>query len=281
MLFVAPALLVNLLVIAGPGVSSIVYAFTDWNGISAPRFIGVDNFVRLAGDDRFWNALTHNAIYLVVFLTVPLGMGLAGAFMLSRIRRGAALFRVLFFLPYIMVSVVNAQIWKNLLDPNTGVAAGLHRIGIDWLDDVYFLGDPALSLGSVMFVDNWHFWGFLVVLFLAAMGGIDGNLYEAARIDGANALQEFRHVTLPGIRPTIIFALTMIALGSLLAFDYGFILTGGGPAGSSDLAALLINRTAFQSLEAGYGSAMAITLSGLSGILLIVFAVLRRREDES
>lgn len=280
-LFLLPALAINLLVIGGPTVASIYYAFTDWNGLSRAGFVGLDNFVELASDGRFWNALGHNFIYLAIFMTVPFAMGLAGAFMLSRIRRGATLFRVLFFIPYIVVSVVNAQIWKNLLNPEVGIAAQLRVFDIHVLDDVYFFGDRAYTLASVAFVDNWHFWGFLVVLFLAAMQGIDNSLYEAARVDGANARQEFRHIVLPGIRPTLVFALTLIALASLLAFDYAYILTGGGPARSSDLVALLINRTAIQSREAGYGSAMAISLTLLSAVLLALFAWLRRNEDET
>jgi raffinose/stachyose/melibiose transport system permease protein len=218
---------------------------------------------------------------MVFFLTVPIAMGLYGAFALSRVRRGATLFRVLFFIPYLIASVVNAAIWKNILDPQAGLAAALDKIGIHWLDNVYFFGDPNLSLGSVMFVDNWHFWGFLVVLFLAATTNIDGSRYEAARIDGANAWQEFWHITLPGIRPTLAFALTIISLWSLLAFDYAYALTGGGPAGSSDLVSLLVNRTAFGANEAGYAAFMGLTMSVLGGVIVIVIGLLRRKEDES
>lgn len=281
LLFIAPALVLNLVVIGGPAISNLYYAFTDWSGLGPAHFNGLDNAVRLFQDQSFWNALEHNFIYMVFFMTVPIVMGLYGAFALSRVRRGAALFRVLFFIPYLIASVVNAAIWKNILDPQAGLAAALDKIGIHWLDNVYFFGDPNLSLGSVMFVDNWHFWGFLVVLFLAATVNIDGSRYEAARIDGANAWQEFWHVTLPGIRPTLAFALTMISLWSLLAFDYAYALTGGGPAGSSDLVSLLVNRTAFGANEAGYAAFMGLTMSVLGGILVIIIGLLRRKGDES
>ncbi|GAA2238400.1 sugar ABC transporter permease [Herbiconiux moechotypicola] len=277
--FALPALAINLLVIGGPTIAGIGYSFTDWNGISAPEFIGLDNWVRLLNDEALWNALGHNFVYLLIFLTVPLGVGLAGAFMLSRIRRGAALFRVLFFIPYLLLSVINAQIWRNILDPEVGLASALNRIGIHWLDGVYFFADKDLALYSVAFVDSWTFWGFLVVLFLAAMQGIDASQFEAARIDGANAWQEFRYVVLPGIRPTLTFALMIIAIGSLLTFDYPFILTNGGPAGASDVASLLVNRTAFVAREAGYASALALSLSLLSAVFLILFNFLRRGEE--
>jgi raffinose/stachyose/melibiose transport system permease protein len=279
--FLAPALGVNLLVIAGPAVSNIYYAFTDWTGFGKAHFTGLDNAVRLFHDQSFWNALGHNFQYMLFFLTVPLVMGLFGAFALSRIRRGAALFRVLFFLPYLIASVVNAAIWKNILDPQAGLAGQFDKLGIHFLDGVFFFGDPSLSLRSVMFVDNWHFWGFLVVLFLAATTSIDGARYEAARIDGANAWQEFWHVTLPGIRPTLVFALTIISLWSLLTFDYAYALTGGGPAGSSDLVSLLVNRTAFGANEAGYAAFMGLAMSALGAFFLIIIGFLRRKEDPS
>jgi raffinose/stachyose/melibiose transport system permease protein len=280
LLFLVPAFVLNLLVIGGPGVASIYFAFTDWNGFGEAHFTGLDNATKLLGDQEFWNAMIHNAFYMFFFLTVPIIMGLVGAFMLSRIRRGALVFRVLFFLPYLLASVVNAAIWKNIFDPEDGLAAQLHQFGIHWLDDVYFLGDTSLSLPSVAFVDNWHFWGFLVVLFLAAMQSVDPSRYEAARIDGANAWQEFWNVTLPGIRPTLIFALTIICLWSLLAFDYAFALTQGGPAGSSDLVSLLVNRTAFGSNQAGYAAFMGLVISVLGGVFLVIIAILRRNEEE-
>jgi raffinose/stachyose/melibiose transport system permease protein len=264
-MYMLPAMATNLLVIAGPGASSFYYAFTDWNGFTSPKFTGFANATRLAHDPDFWNAIRHNFTYLLVFLIVPIAMGLAGAFMLSRIRRGATLFRVLYFLPYLVASVVNAQIWKNILDPQAGLAAQLDKVDIHVLDNVFFFGDSRLSLYSVAFVDNWQFWGFLVVLFLAAMQGVDVNRIEAARVDGANSWQEFWHITLPGIRPTLTFAVMVIALWSLLAYDYAYALTGGGPAGSSDLVSLLVNRTAFQSLEAGYAAFIALAMSALGG----------------
>jgi raffinose/stachyose/melibiose transport system permease protein len=280
-LFLLPALVINLLVIGGPGISSLFYAFTSWNGFSSPTFTGLDNFFTLLGDKDFWNAIGHNFIYMAIFLTVPLFMGLVGAFMLSRIRRGRTIFRVLFFIPYLIASVVNAQIWRNLLDPTSGLASQLDKIGIHWLDHIFFFGDSNLALYSVAFVDNWHFWGFLVVLFVAAMQGVDSSQFEAARIDGANAWQEFWHVALPGIRPTLTFALMIISLWSLLAFDYAYVLTAGGPAGASDLVSLLVNRTAFGSLQAGYAAFIALALSVLGGIFLVIFTFIRRNEDES
>jgi len=279
--FLMPALAVNLLVIGGPGLSSFYYALTDWNGFTTPTFTGAENFGRLLGDSNFWNAISHNAIYLLVFITVPMAMGLGAAFMLSRIRRGTSALRVVYFIPYLFASVVTAQVWKNLLSPNSGIASALHNIGITALDDVYFFGDTRLALFSVIAVDIWQFWGFLVVLFLAAMQGIDVSRFEAARIDGANAWHEFWHIALPGIRPTLTFAFMIISLWSLLTFNFVYVLTGGGPAGSSDVVALLVNRTAFESLQAGYATSIALAMSFLGAALLVIFHFIRRGEEEA
>jgi raffinose/stachyose/melibiose transport system permease protein len=281
LLFILPALAINLLVIGGPALSNLYYAFTDWDGFSTPHFTGLANAQRLIGDADFWNAIGHNFVYMAIFLTVPLAMSLAGAFMMSRIRRGAGLFRVIYFVPYLIASVVNAQVWKNLLDPTSGLASQLDKIGIHWLDGVFFFGDSNLALYSVAFVDNWQFWGFLVVLFLAAMQSVDGSQFEAARLDGANAWHEFWHITLPGIRPTLTFALIIISLWSLLAFDYAYVLTGGGPAGSSDLVSLLVNRTAFQSLQAGYAAFIALAMTLLGAVILVIRWLVSRKVDES
>jgi raffinose/stachyose/melibiose transport system permease protein len=281
MLWLSPALLVNLLVVGGPGLSSLYYAFTDWNGFTTPHFTGLANARRLLSDPDFHNAIKHNFFYLLFFLAVPIVMGLIGAFMLTRIKRGATLFRIIYFIPYLAASVVNAQIWKNLLDPNQGIAAELDKIHIHLLDSVYFLGDSRLSLPSVAFVDNWAFWGFLLVLFFAAMQDVDTGLLEAARIDGANARQEFWHIVLPGIRPTLTFALMIISIWSLLAYDYAYALTGGGPAGSSDLVSLLVNRTAFLSLEAGYAAFIALAMSALGAVFILIFFILARNQDET
>jgi raffinose/stachyose/melibiose transport system permease protein len=128
-----------------------------------------------------------------------------------------------------------------------------------------------------MFADNWHWWGFLMILFLTAMQNIPMDLYDAAKIDGANRWQEFLNVTLPGIRPTVMFMLMMTAIWSFLGFDYVWILTEGGPAGSSELVATYLYKQAFQRFEAGYAAAIGITISAIAGFIATLFAILRQR----
>ncbi|BAL98619.1 putative ABC transporter permease protein [Caldilinea aerophila DSM 14535 = NBRC 104270] len=271
----APLLLLNLVVIITPSLLSVRYAFTEWTGIGPARYIGLANFQEMLADPVFYRALWNNVRWTLIFLTVPVMMGLLGASLLSSIRRGQILFRTLYFIPYVIASVVNAYIWKLILNPVFGIGPWLAERGIPWLD-IRFFARTDTSLYAVAFVDNWHFWGFLVVLYLAAMHAVDPELYEAARIEGANRWHEFWHVTLPGIRPTLVFTLLMIMIWSFLVFDYIYLLTGGGPAHSSEVLATLTYSTAFYSLRVGYATAIALTMTLFSAIFIGMFVLLRR-----
>ncbi|HLI90620.1 MAG TPA: sugar ABC transporter permease [Ktedonobacteraceae bacterium] len=279
--FMLPFFLANFAVVLGPSLSTFYYAFTDWSGIGPAHFIGLANFAQLLHDADFHRAVIYNLLWVAMFLTVPIALGLLGAFLLSQIRRFQLLFRVIYFIPYIIASVVNAAIWQQILDPQQGLAFALDRVGIHWLDNVYFLGDKRLALASVAFVDNWHFWGFLVVIFLAAMQSIDAELYNAARVDGAGRWGQFYHVTLPGIRSVLGLALLLVTVWSLLVFEYPFIMTQGGPAGATQVMTILLYKDAFALNEPGYAAAMGLCISLLAIVVALIFVLLRRKGWES
>ncbi|GII92753.1 sugar-binding protein [Sinosporangium siamense] len=276
-MFIAPLLIVNVLVIAGPGLMSVYYSFTDWDGLDQADFVWFSNYTDLIGDPDFRRALLHNLLWTVFFLVVPMSMGLLGAFLLSRIRRGQLLFRVLFFIPYVIATVVSATVWRQILSPTSGIGPALSNLGIPLLDDVNFLGDGDIALGAVAFINNWQWWGFLVVIFLAAMQGIEPSLYEAARMDGAGAWREFWNITLPSIRPTFMFLSLMTVIWSFLVFDYVYILTQGGPAGSTDVLSTVMYRAAFSEQQAGYASAIGVMLALISAGTVCGYLYLRRR----
>ncbi|MCU1584580.1 MAG: sugar-binding protein [Microbacteriaceae bacterium] len=265
-----PLVLVNIVVILIPSVSSVIYSFTDWSGIGNATFIGFDNYTTMFGDADFRNALWHNILWTIFFLIVPMAMGLFGAYALTRVRRFRLLFRVAYFIPYIVASVVSASIWRSLLSPDTGVGKIL---------GVNFLGDRNLALGSVAFVNNWAWWGFLVVVFLASMQSINPNLYEAAAMDGAGPTRQFFSITMPSIRPTFAFLGLMTIIWSFLSFDYVYILTQGGPAGSTDVLSTLLYRNAFGTLQAGYASAMGVVMALISGIVVAVYLWIRKTRN--
>jgi raffinose/stachyose/melibiose transport system permease protein len=275
-LFVLPILVINLAVVAGPALSSVYYSMTKWNGIRDPTWVGLDNFRTLAGDQAFRHAFQNNVIWLAMFLTIPIAMALVAASLLAPVRRGAIFYRMFLFIPYVLPSVVTAALWRSLLSPDRGIPALLTGLGVPGFDKA-FLGDPRTVLPAIGFVDNWHWWGFLMVLFLASMQSIPADLYESARLDGANRWQEFRDVTLPGIRPTIVFMILMTTIWSFLTFDYIWILTQGGPAGASEVLSVLVYKEAFRNFNAGYAAAIGLTMSFFVGCVIIVFQGLRRR----
>lgn len=275
-LFVLPILLINFVVIIGPSLSAIAASFTDWNGINTANFIGLDNYTRLLTDADYGGAFLHNLEWLAIFMSVPIAMALIAASLLAPLRRGGMLIRTALFVPYVLPSVLTSNIWRNLLSPTLGIGAALANMGIPGLDHA-FLGDPHTSLVTAAFVDNWHWWGFLMVLFLSAMQNVPPDLYDAARVDGANRWQEFRHVTIPGIRPTLVFMLLMTAIWSFIAFDYVYILTQGGPAGSSEVLGTLVLKAALHNQEYGYASTIGLSMAFFAGIVIAIFTFLRRR----
>lgn len=277
-LFILPILVIHLTVVLIPSLSAVYYSLTDWSGIGEAEFIGLQNFADIFQDKAFLQALRNNLVWLVFFLTVPFTIALAAASLLAQVKAGGAglFYRFVFFLPYILPSVVTANIWQNLLSPRHGVGAQLAKVGIPGLD-IAFLGRSDTALLSIAFIDNWHYWGFLTVLFLTAMQSVPLELYDAAKIDGANRWQQFFHVTLPGIRPTLLFMLMMTAIWSFLVFEYVWILTQGGPAGASEVLGTLVYKQAFQRFEAGYGAAMGLTMSAFAGVIILIFVGLRRR----
>lgn len=270
-LFIAPLLVVNLLVVAGPGLMSVYYSLTDWDGLDEAHFVGLANYAALFASPDFRGALLHNLLWTAFFLVVPMSMGLLGAFLLSRIRRGQMLFRLLFFVPYVIATVVSAAIWRQILSPTSGLGPALG------FEDVNLLGDGSLALGTVAFINNWQWWGFLVVIFLAAMQSIEPSLYEAARMDGAGSWREFWHITLPSIRPTFMFLSLMTVIWSFLVFDYIYILTQGGPAGATDVLSTVMYRAAFSEQQAGYASAIGVVLALISAVTVGGYLYLRRR----
>lgn len=276
-LFILPIFLLHLVVVAGPSVSAFYYSMTEWSGLGEAEFVGLENFRELILEDtNYRRALVNNLVWLSFFVTIPFILALITAALLAQIRRGSMFYRTSLFIPFILPSVIVASIWRNLLSPSVGLGGQLVKAGIPGLD-IAFLGNTKTALLAIAFVDNWHFWGFLMVLFLAAMQNIPADLYDAAKIDGANRWQEFRHVTIPGIRPTLAFMLMMVAIWSFLVFEYVWILTQGGPAGASEVLGTLIYKQAFNRFEAGYAAAIGLTMSLFAVIIIGFFALLRRR----
>lgn len=274
--FILPVLLLNLIVVVIPSIAGLAVAFTDWTGYNVPGFVGLQNFQRLFQDEVFFLALKNNLVWTGLFLTAPIAFGLMGAYILSTIKRGQMFFRVAYFIPYVIASVVNSQMWRQLLHPRVGIGPLLANHGITFLDFPIF-GTRETALFGVAFVDAWHFWGFLVVIYLSAMSAVDVELYEVARLDGASRFQQFRYVTLPSIRPTLVFTILMIIIWSSTTFDYVYMLTSGGPANASELMSTYLYDNAFSRFDAGYAATIGMMMSIWVALAVAGFVYLRRR----
>lgn len=269
-LYLVPTLIINFVIVLVPALLTVVLAFCSWDGISTPTFSGLDNFRALFADSVFWSALTNNVIWTCIFLVVPIAMGLLAASMLLIVRRGSNFFQVVYFLPVVIATVITARVWQGMIySPVTGLFGILSRMGLPLANP---LAQPSTALFGVATVDLWHWWGFLCVIFFAALRQVPQEHIEAARIEGANYGQMMRYVLLPAIRPTIMLMMIMTVIWSFLAFDFVYILTQGGPAFSSEVLSTLAYRHAFYDLNVGQAAAAALVISlfGLVGTFFYV-----------
>jgi raffinose/stachyose/melibiose transport system permease protein len=268
-LYIVPALAINFVVILVPALSTIALAFFRWDGISAPVFNGLGNFRDLAADGVFWSALANNLIWTAIFLVVPIAMGLLAATMLLVARRGRMFFQVIYFLPVIIATAITARVWQGMIySPVTGVFGLLQRSGFPVINP---LSQPSMALFGVATVDLWHWWGFLCVIFFAALRQVPQEQIEAAKIEGASFWQMMRYVLLMMI---------MTVIWSFLVFDFVYILTQGGPAFSSEVLSTLAYRKAFYDLNVGQAAATALVISLFGLVATYFYLRVQSREGE-
>lgn len=277
LVFLAPAVLINLIVVAGPALVGLALSLTRWTGLGTPEFIGLANFQRLFfHDDVFWIAFFNNVRWTIMFMTIPISLALLGASLVAGITKGQLVYRMILFMPVVIATVIRARVWQQIFHPRMGIGPWLAERGVPWLD-LRFFGDPDIALYSIAFVDNWGWWGFPLVVLLTAMQQVDPSFYEAARIEGANRIQQFFSITLPLIRPTVVFLMMMTVIWSFLVFDYVYILTGGGPGTSTEVLGLFLYKRAFYTFQSGYAAAIGATITVIVVLVVTIQALLRRK----
>jgi raffinose/stachyose/melibiose transport system permease protein len=276
--FLGPSLVIYVLFMVYPFFGTIQLSLTSWDGFAENKdFIGLDNYAVLFGDPAFWNALVHNLIWALVGTAAPILIGLPLAIVLWSGARFRLAFRAMYFLPVILPSVVAGIIWGWIYNPLFGVLNTiLEGIGLESLTNGW-LGDPDTALWAVLGAAVWGAFGTLVVFFLAGLQGIDLNLIDAARVDGANAWQRTRHIILPGIAPMFTFVLTITLVGAFSVFDIIYVLTLGGPGTATEVLAGYAYKMAFGRNFAGYGAAIAMVIAILSLVLAVAFLKIRER----
>lgn len=280
-LFLLPTLIALSLFLVWPIVDSFRLSFYKWNGVDPVKtWLGAENWTRLVQDGVFWRAVRNNFVIVLLSIAVQLPVGMALAVLLDAGGRHFRIFKILYFLPLLMSTVAIGILFKYLYDPYFGlINATLEAVGLDALTQQW-LSDPNIALYSVIAVICWQYIPFYMLLFLAALGGIPGELREAALIDGATENKYFWRIALPLMRGTIMTAATLSLIGSLKYFDLIWVMTNGGPVNATELMATYMVKKTFQSFEMGYGATIA---SALFIIVMIVagtfFFTMQRREE--
>ena len=236
-----------------------------------PRFIGLENYLRLAGDERFWNALWNTVYFAAVSVALELVLGLAIALLIERAWRGRALFYGVILLPWAVPTAVSARMWEWMYDAEIGVLNHLAGAHVNWL------GSPAWALNAAIAMDVWKSTPFVALLLLAGLQGIPQDVYRAAAVDGASGWTVLGRITLPLLAPVILVALVFRTIDAFRVFDAIYVLTGGGPADSTETLSIYAYRVLFQALEFGYGSALAVSVFACVAAAALFYARLMQK----
>jgi raffinose/stachyose/melibiose transport system permease protein len=281
LLFVVPALALYLLFVLLPVVQAAYYSLFKWNGLQPlTDFIGLKNYATAISNPTFTRAVSNNLLIIVLSLTIQIPFSLSLAVMLNRRFPGRAIFRMLFFLPYVLSEAITGIVFSLLLRPGALVDSGLDQLGLggfiqDWL------GDTTIVMITLFVIISWKYFGFHMILLLAGLQGIPREIEEAALIDGAGRWQAFRHVTLPLLGPTLRVSVFLSMIGALQLFDMVWVMTAGGPLNASNTMAISMFKAGFKSSQMGYGSALAVILFAFGLLLALAYQrfVLRRDVD--
>lgn len=254
-LCLAPTLVVIGLFVVYPLISTGLLSLTSWDGISPDKpFVGIHNYVKLAGDASFRNSMFVTVLYGLGVCVLSVLTGVGGASLLNAAFRGRAIYRAAFFLPVVTSSIAAAAVWRYLFDLSGPVNAGLAGLGLvapNWL------GNPHLALVSLTLLTVWKQLGLNTVLYLTAMQTIPAQVYEAASLDGAGPWQRLRRITLPLLAPMTFFVVVQALVTTFQSFDLVYQLTSGGPLGGTEVVGFLVYRTAFVTGQFGYGATIA------------------------
>jgi raffinose/stachyose/melibiose transport system permease protein len=277
-LFLAPAVALYLVFVLFPIVQAAHFSLYKWNGLTPlTDFIGLKNYQVALSSGGFINALGNNLYIVALSLAIQIPFSLALAVMLNRRFPGRWVFRLLFFLPYVLSEAVTGIVFRLLLQPDAFVDSALRAVGLGGLIQDW-LGDPVIVMATLFVIISWKYFGFHMILMLAGLQGIPPELHEAALIDGADRRQAFRYVTLPLLGPTIRVSVFLSVIGALQLFDMVWVTTNGGPLTASTTMAIAMFKAGFKSQAMGYGSSLAVLLFLVSLVVALAYQrfVLRR-----
>jgi multiple sugar transport system permease protein len=276
--FVLPSLIGFIVFYALPTLRALWISVTDWNLLKPERYVGFDNYMEMLSDDKFWNGMRLSAYYVVLNIPVQIVLGLFLAVAMDRLTRSLFV-KSIVLLPYLLSNVLVALIWMWMLDP----VMGLVNYGLEWvgIERQPFFGGVNQAMLTVAAVNIWRHMGLVAMLFLAGLQNIPRYLYEAAELEGATEWQMFWRITIPLLRPVMVFVLVTSVTGSFMIFDTIAITTNGGPLDSTRVIVHYIVQNAFSFYKMGYASAMSMTLCMLMvAYTLVQMRVMRANEND-
>ena len=280
-LFLVPALVLYLTFVIVPILQAAHFSLYKWNGLGPlDDFIGLKNYQVALASDVFWQAVSNNVLIIVLSLLLQIPFSLGLAVLLNRHFPGRAIFRLLFFVPYVLSEAITGIVFRLLLQPDALVDSGLKTVGLEGLIQDW-LGNTDVVMITLFVIISWKYFGFHMILLLAGLQGIPRDIEEAALIDGAGRWQAFRYVTLPLLGPTLRVSIFLSVIGALQLFDIVWVMTGGGPLNASTTMAVNMFKTGFVRQQMGYGSALAVLLFLCALVVALLYQrfVLRRDID--
>lgn len=269
-LMVAPSLILLFVFMVVPAILSFTLAFTNQRLVPGPlptRFVGFDNFIRLVHDKTFWQALGNNFYFTAAVVPLQCGLALLLAMLVNQKMAGMNVFRTVYFSPIAMTMAIVCIIWVLLLNPAGMINLILNRLTFGLVGELKWLADTRLAMPAILLVSIWASVGFQMVIFLAGLQDIRLELYEAAMLDGANAWQKFRYVTLPQLRNTTVFVLLTTTILAFRLFTQVEVITHGGPQGATNTVVRYMVETGYRMSRIGYASTITIVFLGI--VLLI------------
>ena len=270
-IFILPANLGTFLFIIIPVLCSFGLSFTEWDLLNPIKFVGFENYKLLFNDDLFYKILINTVVFALSTSILGVIIPLILASILNSKIRGSEFFKTAYFLPFITPMVVIGIIWAWIFDPNIGLLNQVLQININWLYDSKF------ALPALIVVSVWKLIGYNMIIFLSSLSSISNSMFEAAKIDGANAIQIFKNVTIPLLSPTIFFVIIITAISSFQVFDLIYLMTQGGPFDSTNVLVYAIYKNAFEYFNVGKASAIAYVLFAIILILTLIQRSLRKK----
>jgi raffinose/stachyose/melibiose transport system permease protein len=278
--FLLPAAAVYIGLVLMPVVQAVYYSVFRWNGLGPlQNFTGLANYGRALGDRVFLGALGHNLQLVVMSLAIQLPLALGLALLIREFARGRAVFRTIFFLPFVLSEVVTGVIWNFIYRPQGGLINAVLQGIAPGSAETALLADPNTVLYALFVVITWRYFGYHMILYIAGLQNIPAELEEAAQIDGCNRFQTLRYITIPLLSSTIRLSIYLSVLGSLQFFDLVWVMTTGGPVNASDTMATYLYKFGFQRFQLGYGSAIAVIMFVICFGFSLVYQRFAMRRD--